>query len=120
MREPTEEIVTNKSNRVGSGKSTLIYSILGETCIDKGFLNFNAPQDSIAFCAQTAWLVNKTIRDNIVGVSRFESEWYKRVLHACALLEDLSIYPKKDLTMVGTKGVTMSGGQKARIVRFLP
>lgn len=72
--------------------------------------------DSIAFCAQTPWLVNKSIQKNILGTSLFNGPWYKKVLTACALFEDLKNYPAGDRTLVGSKGITLSGGQKQRIV----
>lgn len=72
--------------------------------------------NSIAFCAQTPWLVNKSIQKNILGTSLFNGPWYKKVLTACALFEDLKNYPAGDRTLVGSKGITLSGGQKQRIV----
>ncbi|KAK6532681.1 hypothetical protein TWF281_006860 [Arthrobotrys megalospora] len=100
---------------VGCGKSTLLQSLLGETTVHEGFVNIHGPFDSIAYCAQTPWLVNKSIRDNIVGMSLFDVDWYKEVVRCCALLEDLKLYDKGDKTLVGSKGVTLSGGQKQRI-----
>lgn len=72
--------------------------------------------DSIAYCAQTPWLVNKSIQKNILGTSLYDGPWYKTVLSACALFEDLKNYPAGDRTLVGSKGITLSGGQKQRIV----
>ncbi|KAK6335782.1 hypothetical protein TWF730_003159 [Orbilia blumenaviensis] len=100
---------------VGCGKSTLLQSLLGETTVHEGFVNIHGPFNSIAYCAQTPWLVNKSIRDNIVGVSLFDVDWYKEVIRCCALLEDLKLYDKGDKTLVGSKGVSLSGGQKQRI-----
>ncbi|KAK6505820.1 hypothetical protein TWF481_007711 [Arthrobotrys musiformis] len=100
---------------VGCGKSTLLQSLLGETTVHEGFVNIHGRFDSIAYCAQTPWLVNKSIRDNIVGMSLFDVDWYKEVVRCCALLEDLKLYDKGDKTLVGSKGVTLSGGQKQRI-----
>ncbi|KAK6343113.1 hypothetical protein TWF718_008486 [Orbilia javanica] len=100
---------------VGCGKSTLLQSLLGETTVHEGFVNIHGPFNSIAYCAQTPWLVNKSIRDNIVGMSLFDVDWYKEVVRCCALLEDLKLYDKGDKTLVGSKGVTLSGGQKQRI-----
>ncbi|EPS37133.1 hypothetical protein H072_9271 [Dactylellina haptotyla CBS 200.50] len=100
---------------VGCGKSTLLQTLLGETTVHEGFVNVHGPLNSIAYCAQTPWLVNKSIRDNIVGMSLFDVDWYKEVIRCCALLEDLKLYDKGDRTLVGSKGVTLSGGQKQRI-----
>lgn len=90
-------------------------ALLGETITHKGFLSV-ALKDSIAFCAQTPWLINKSIQQNILGMSLFDGPWYAEVLQACALLEDLRNYTAGDRTLVGSKGITLSGGQKQRIV----
>lgn len=99
---------------VGSGKSTLIQALLGETVTQKGQLSVTST-DSIAFCAQTPWLINRSIQQNILGTSIFDGPWYLEVLRACALLEDLKLYPAGDRTLIGSKGMTLSGGQKQRI-----
>jgi ABC-type bacteriocin/lantibiotic exporter with double-glycine peptidase domain len=78
-----------------------------------------ASPSAIAYCAQTPWLVNKTIQENILGSSLFESQWYAKVVKAVALLDDLKTYPTGDRTLVGSKGITLSGGQKQRIVCVL-
>jgi len=72
----------------------------------------------MAFCAQTPWLVNKSIQQNILGQSLFDATWYTEVVRACALVEDFGSYPAGDRTLVGSKGITLSGGQKQRIVRL--
>lgn len=92
-------------------------ALLGETVTHKGFLTI-ASSTSIAYCAQTPWLTNKTIQENILGNSLFDAEWYSRVIRACAILEDLRNYAAGDRTVVGSKGITLSGGQKQRIVCF--
>jgi ATP-binding cassette subfamily C (CFTR/MRP) protein 1 len=78
-----------------------------------------APTSAIAYCTQTPWLVNKTIQENILGSSLFDSQWYAKVVKAAALLDDLKNYPAGDRTLVGSKGITLSGGQKQRIVCVL-
>lgn len=103
--------------RIGSGKSTSLLALLGETVIHKGFVNMSAA-DGVAYCAQTPWLVNKTIQENILGGSLFDIQWYAQVLKAVALLEDLKSYPAGDRTLIGSQGLILSGGQKQRIVSF--
>jgi ATP-binding cassette subfamily C (CFTR/MRP) protein 1 len=93
-------------------------ALLGETITHKGFLSV-ASADSIAFCAQTPWLINKSIQQNILGTSSFDGMWYGEVVKACALIEDLSNYPAGDRTLIGSKGITLSGGQKQRIVGLI-
>ena len=93
-----------------------MHALLGETITHKGFLTLALP-DSMSFCGQTPWLVNKSIQQNILGQSLFDAPWYSEVVRACALVEDLRSYSAGDRTLVGSKGITLSGGQKQRIVR---
>lgn len=104
-------------NSVGSGKSTSLLALLGETIIHKGFINVIAT-GGIAYCAQTPWLVNKSIQENILGSSLFDGQWYGQVLRAVALSCDLKSFPEGDRTLIGSQGITLSGGQKQRIVCF--
>lgn len=99
---------------VGSGKSMLLESILGETITSLG----PAPNctSSIAYCAQQPWLENGTIRSNIIGVSQRDQRWYKTVKSACGLDADMQALERGDRTLVGSKGLNLSGGQKQRIV----
>ncbi|PHH87438.1 hypothetical protein CDD83_8869 [Cordyceps sp. RAO-2017] len=102
-------VVTGPS---GSGKSTLLLAILGETYLERGTVT--VPAD-VAFASQSAWLQNETIRDNILFGSPMEQVRYHRVLAACCLPEDLREMPRRDLTVVGENGTSLSGGQKARV-----
>ncbi|RDW83780.1 Multidrug transporter (ABC) [Aspergillus mulundensis] len=98
---------------IGSGKSTLLHSMLGEVPHATGIV---AIQDvDTAFCAQTPWLTNTNIRDNIVGVSHYEPGWYSAVVKACALHRDFAQLPRGDRSMIGSKGILLSGGQKGRL-----
>lgn len=99
---------------VGSGKSMLLESILGETIPSLG----PAPNctSSIAYCAQQPWLENGTIQSNIIGVSQRDPKWYKTAKSACGLDADLQALERGDKTVVGSKGLNLSGGQKQRIV----
>jgi len=102
---------------VGSGKSVLLRGLLGELR-SKGISRvFN---DGIAYCAQTTWLANSSIRQNILGVSPLDEAWYYAVVEACALDQDFKRLSDGDLSTVGSKGLSLSGGQKQRIVSFLP
>lgn len=99
---------------VGSGKTMLLESILGETI--SGLGSAPNPTPSIAYCAQQAWLENGTIQSNIIGVSQYDSKWYKTVKSTCGLDADLQALERGDKTAVGSKGLGLSGGQKQRIV----
>jgi ABC-type multidrug transport system fused ATPase/permease subunit len=72
-------------------------------------------QGSVAYVPQQVWILGATVRDNILFECSYDEDWYRTVLTACSLWEDLQIFEEKDRTMVGEKGVTLSGGQKQRI-----
>lgn len=100
---------------VGCGKSTLLKALIGETSSLEGELSVSTPR--IAYCDQSSWITNGTIRDNIIGSSGLcDEEWYASVLHASDLNTDLIQFPKGDKTVVGSQGMKLSGGQKQRIV----
>jgi ATP-binding cassette subfamily C (CFTR/MRP) protein 1 len=100
---------------VGCGKSTLIKALLGEAFSMGGTIHVSSPE--IAFCDQTAWHMNVSIQQSIIGVSKMDTTWYKSVIHACALETDLKRFPQGDRTVIGSSGVALSGGQSQRIVR---
>lgn len=114
----------------GSGKTSMLMALLGEMKLLEGRVYLPGlttdrsslpvdPEtlltDSVAYCAQEAWLVNDTIRENIVFASPFDKQRYNAVIKACALERDLQILEAGDQTMVGEKGISLSGGQKQRI-----
>jgi len=113
----------------GSGKTSLLMALLGEMTLIQGSVYLPIGQDrlemrkdpetdlteSIAYCAQQAWLANDTIKQNILFASPYDDSRYQSVIAACALERDLEILDKGDSTMVGEKGITLSGGQKQRI-----
>ena len=69
----------------------------------------------IAYVTQQAWIINATVRDNIVFGQPFDEAWYNQVLEACALKTDLQILDGGDMTEIGERGVNLSGGQKQRV-----
>ncbi|KAI0121748.1 hypothetical protein BJ170DRAFT_644151 [Xylariales sp. AK1849] len=98
---------------IASGKSTLLKGILGETPISGGSTRLSSP--SVAFCDQTPWMVNESLRANITGSALFDPNWYAAVVRACALEEDLARFPEGDQVVVGSNGLSLSGGQKQRV-----
>lgn len=100
---------------VGSGKTTLLHAILGELSLERG--SSWSYQGSVAFCSQTPWLRNLSIRDNIVVGAEFDQDWYFRVVGACALEADFASIPDWDKALIGSGGLVLSGGQKQRVVR---
>ncbi|KAF5660407.1 major facilitator family transporter-associated [Fusarium heterosporum] len=106
--------VTMLVGPVGSGKSSLLKAILGETTSSDGHVSLNSSE--VAFCDQTPWVMNATIRANIIAESKgYDSAWFETVTNACDLTIDLGRLPEGDLTQVGEQGVKLSGGQKQRI-----
>ncbi|EZF09743.1 hypothetical protein H103_08894 [Trichophyton rubrum CBS 288.86] len=98
---------------VGCGKSTLLKAILGEVVCLAGVVEVASM--NIAFCDQTAWHMNESIKDSIVSVLDLDEKWYATVVRACGLAQDLRQLPRGDQTIVGSKGIALSGGQSQRI-----
>nr|CAD7574939.1 unnamed protein product [Timema californicum] len=96
---------------IGSGKSSLMEAMLGELSIRSGSCVVNG---KISYACQEPWVFGSTIRQNIVFGSTFNKTRYDEVLRVCALLPDLEQFPQRDLTLVGERGSSLSGGQKAR------
>ncbi|KAJ6130455.1 Metal resistance protein YCF1 [Penicillium capsulatum] len=98
--------------RVGAGKSSLLQSILGELWRNKGEV---VVRGRVAYVAQAPWVMNASVRENIVFGHRWDPEFYDLTVEACALLDDFKIMPDGDQTEVGERGISLSGGQKARL-----
>ncbi|KAL8730032.1 MAG: hypothetical protein Q9166_004356 [cf. Caloplaca sp. 2 TL-2023] len=97
---------------VGSGKSSLLAALAGDMRRTDGQVTMGA---SRAFCPQYAWIQNATVRDNIVFGKEYQRKWYNEVVDACALRPDLEMLPHQDMTEIGERGITVSGGQKQRL-----
>ncbi|QLL33659.1 hypothetical protein HG536_0E05700 [Torulaspora globosa] len=106
--------------RVGSGKSTMLRAILGQLPCISGSVEGVSPKvyiraSSIAYCPQEPWIMNASIKDNILFGHRYDETYYNATIEACQLLPDLDILPERDATLVGERGISLSGGQKARL-----
>ncbi|KAL0457410.1 UNVERIFIED_CONTAM: ABC transporter C family member 14 [Sesamum latifolium] len=97
---------------VGSGKSSLLASVLGELHKTSGKVRVCG---TTAYVAQTSWIQNATIQENILFGSPMNIEKYKNVIKVCSLEKDLEIMEHGDQTEIGERGINLSGGQKQRI-----
>ncbi|KIJ51976.1 hypothetical protein M422DRAFT_202944 [Sphaerobolus stellatus SS14] len=108
-----------------SGKTALLAALLGEMTMLPGKGKLLLPKHQlrpdehgnagVSYAAQSPFLQHLSIRDNILFGSPYEEERYEAVLDACALRPDLSIFEEGDLTEIGSRGISLSGGQKARL-----
>jgi len=107
---------------VGSGKSSFLSAILGEMESIKDSKIY-IPRDDhekdstsfVSYCAQSPWVINETIKGNILFNRPYDEDRYNAVLDCCALLDDLKVLPAGDATEIGERGINLSGGQKARV-----
>nr|ACZ64280.1 ATP-binding cassette sub-family C member 4 [Trichoplusia ni] len=98
---------------VGAGKSSLLHLILGELKETSGTVNLGGSR--ISYASQEPWLFVGTVRENILFGTPYDRIRYKKVVKACALVRDFELLPHGDSTLVGERGISLSGGQRARI-----
>ena len=97
---------------VGSGKSSLLAALAGDMRRTNGSVTMGATR---AFCPQYAWIQNTSVKENILFGKPYDRKWYDAVIDACALRPDLEMLPNGDMTEIGERGITVSGGQKQRL-----
>ena len=97
---------------VGSGKTSLLMSLLGELPVFSGEVSCIG---KLAYVSQTPWVYSGTVRENIIFGMPFIEEKYNKVIEVCDLEKDFQSFPKRDLTEIGQRGVILSGGQRARV-----
>ncbi|KAJ7651661.1 hypothetical protein DFH06DRAFT_1270538 [Mycena polygramma] len=109
--------LTLVSGATGSGKTALLLALLGELHCVNGEVLLDKSHHQVAYCAQNPWLEHATIRDNIIfgAAYGYDEARYQAVIEACALIRDLQVFEAGDMTEIGERGVTLSGGQRARI-----
>jgi len=98
---------------VGCGKSSLLNAILGEEV--RQLQGHTSIKGTVSYFAQSPFIFNDTLRNNILFSLPYDKERYERVLDSCALRHDLKLLSSGDFTEIGEKGITLSGGQKARV-----
>ncbi|KAI8871464.1 P-loop containing nucleoside triphosphate hydrolase protein [Ramicandelaber brevisporus] len=104
--------------QIASGKSSLLQGIIGDMPCTSGrqsSLSLPSLARGVAYVPQTSWLQNATIRDSITFGLPFEQARYNAIVEACALAPDLATFPAGDLVEVGSGGINLSGGQRARL-----
>ncbi len=103
--------------QVGSGKTSLLNALMGEMIRDasSGKDPIAIHSRSLAYCSQKPWIVSGSIQDNVLFGSEFDEDWYNIVIAACCLEDDITSLPHGDHTMIGERGINLSGGQKARL-----
>lgn len=97
---------------VGAGKSSLLQALLRELPIESGSIDING---SISYASQEAWVFAASVRQNILFGDEFDYIRYNAVVDTCALTKDFAQFPYGDLTIVGERGASLSGGQRARV-----
>lgn len=97
---------------VGSGKSSFLLSLMGELTMLSGSIMKNG---SIAYVPQESYLINETLKNNVIFGNRIEERRYKDIIKVCELDTDIHLLPSKDKTEIGERGINLSGGQKQRI-----
>lgn len=104
---------------VGGGKSTLLRTLAGLHNLEKGSISFLAKDSGLrprqGYVPQEAFIMNATIRENILFGEAPDQDLLQRSINACALARDLDIMPSGLQTEIGERGVNLSGGQKQRI-----
>ncbi|CAN7987080.1 unnamed protein product [Ixodes hexagonus] len=99
---------------VGSGKTTLLSGMLGELTPYQGTVQW-ANIHCIAYVPQKPWLLNSTLKENVLFGQRYDGRRYHQVIQACALQPDIDLLPAKEMTEIGERGINLSGGQRQRI-----
>lgn len=97
---------------VGSGKSSLLSAILKQMQCVKGSQNLCG---NVAYVSQEHWIQNKTLRDNVLFFNEYDEDKYIEAIDASQLSSDLMMLPNADFTVIGERGINLSGGQKARV-----
>ncbi|XP_051276349.1 ATP-binding cassette sub-family C member 5 [Dicentrarchus labrax] len=97
---------------VGSGKSSLLSALLGQMTLLEGNV---AVSGGFAYVSQQAWILNHSLKENILFGNEYDQNKYNVVLEACCLLQDLAELPYGDMTEIGERGANLSGGQRQRV-----
>ncbi|KAG0305091.1 Multidrug resistance-associated protein 1, partial [Dissophora globulifera] len=108
----TKGSLTAIVGRVGQGKTSLLSAMIGDMYKRQGTVRIRG---RIAYVAQQAWIINATLKDNIILGCEFEQDKYDQIVAASGLLPDIEMLPAGDMTEIGERGINLSGGQKQRV-----
>eukprot|EP01133_Synstelium_polycarpum_P005288 gene5288-6130_t len=97
---------------VGSGKSSVLSAVLGDMKMLSGHL---ALRGTVAYVSQLPWIMNGSLRENILFGTPYDESRYQNILEICCLLQDIETLPAGDKSEIGEKGINLSGGQKMRL-----
>ncbi|CRK87082.1 CLUMA_CG000826, isoform A [Clunio marinus] len=97
---------------VGSGKTSLLHAILGELELDAGLLEIHG---SLSYANQESFIFEGSVRSNILFTEEYDRDRYNAVVSGCGLVTDFESFEYGDETLVGERGISLSGGQKARV-----
>ena len=111
LRVPRGAVV-GVAGPVGCGKTSLLAALINDIPRVSGRV---VVRGSLAYCAQEPWIQNATLRQNVLFGQPFNADRYARVVSACALDTDLDMLEAGDATLIGERGINLSGGQKARV-----
>ncbi|EJD45474.1 cadmium ion transporter [Auricularia subglabra TFB-10046 SS5] len=98
--------------RVGAGKTSLLQALAGEMRKTRGGVVLGG---QVAYVPQVPWIINATVKENILFGEPEDNARYQQVIKACSLQQDLDMLQYGDRTEIGEKGINLSGGQRARI-----
>ncbi|KAG0346810.1 Multidrug resistance-associated protein 1 [Podila minutissima] len=98
--------------RIGQGKSSLLSAIIGDMYKYQGQVQISG---KIAYVPQQAWIINATLKNNILFGNEYDEDRYNLILSACGLGPDITMLPGGDQTEIGERGINLSGGQKQRV-----
>uniref|UniRef100_A0A8C9Z033 ATP-binding cassette, sub-family C (CFTR/MRP), member 10 n=1 Tax=Sander lucioperca TaxID=283035 RepID=A0A8C9Z033_SANLU len=96
--------------------TSLLAALTGELNRRSGVVYVAGREAGFGLASQEPWIQHASVRDNILFGKDYDPVFYQAVIQACALSDDLNVLPNGDKTEVGENGVTLSGGQKARLV----
>ena len=98
--------------QVGAGKTTLFHTILKEISYIRGDIKING---KLSYASQEPWIFASSIKQNILFGKPMNKERYEKVIEVCQLKRDFQLLPYGDSTLVGERGINLSGGQCARV-----